>query len=148
MSLYNEICVSLPSVRSLTASRQKAIRARLNTYTVEQFEEMFRKAESSSFLKGAGGRNWIANFDWLIKDSNFAKVLEGNYDDKGSSGNKGSFETDDFFNAALKRSLTPRESLEREAAARMESARDVRTAASDPETLRRAEELKAKLQGS
>ena len=79
-----------------------------------------------------------------------AKVLEGNYADKTSGGdnNGGSFETDDFFNAALKRSLNPRESLEREAAARMESGKDVKTAASDPETLRRAEELKAKLQGS
>lgn len=146
--MFNDICISFPRLTVLTDKRKQAIKARLNTYTVEQFEAMFRKAESSSFLKGKNARNWQANFDWLIKDSNFAKVLEGNYDDKGSSGNKGSFETDDFFNAALKRSLTPRESLEREAAARMESARDVRTAASDPETLRRAEELKAKLQGS
>ena len=148
VSLYNEICISLPSVRSLTASRQKAIKARLNTYTLDDFKKCFENAESSSFLKGSNNRNWVANFDWLIKDSNMAKVLEGNYADKNGSGNKGSFETDDFFNAALKRSMTPRESLERSAAARMDNGKDVRTAASDPETLRRAEELKAKLQGS
>ena len=41
---------------------------------------MFRKAENSNFLKGANNRNWSANFDWLMKDANFAKVLDGNYD--------------------------------------------------------------------
>ena len=30
-------------------------------------------------------RNWSANFDWLIKDANFAKVLEGNYSDNTHS---------------------------------------------------------------
>ena len=45
---------------------------------------MFENAESSSFLKGSNDRNWMATFDWLIKDSNMAKVLEGNYADKGN----------------------------------------------------------------
>lgn len=36
-------------------------------------------AEESDFLKGKNDRNWSANFDWLIKDSNMAKVLDGNY---------------------------------------------------------------------
>lgn len=43
---------------------------------------MFEKAEASSFLKGANNHDWSATFDWLIKDSNMAKVLDGNYDDK------------------------------------------------------------------
>ena len=41
---------------------------------------MFQKAESSSFLKGKNNRDWVANFDWMIKDSNMAKILDGNYD--------------------------------------------------------------------
>ncbi len=36
-------------------------------------------AEESDFLKGKNDRNWSATFDWLIKDSNMAKVLDGNY---------------------------------------------------------------------
>ena len=82
VDLFNSICVSFPSVRSLSDARRKAIKARLNTYSVEQFKAMFEIAEASSFLKGQGNRNWRANFDWLIKDSNFAKVLDGNYSDK------------------------------------------------------------------
>ena len=49
---------------------------------------MFNKAESSNFLKGGNDRNWTANFDWLMKDGNFAKVLEGNYDNKAEKYHK------------------------------------------------------------
>jgi len=84
--MYNEICISFPSVRSLSDARRKAIKARLNTYTVEQFKTMFEIAEASPFLKGQNNRNWQANFDWLIKDGNFAKVLDGNYSDKRTGG--------------------------------------------------------------
>lgn len=86
-TLYNEICVSFPRLRSLSEARKKAIRARLtNGYTVESFKELFRKAEASSFLKGQNDRNWQATFDWLVKDTNMAKVIDGNYsDERGSS---------------------------------------------------------------
>ena len=84
VDLYNSICKSFPSVRSLSDARRKAIKARLNTYSFEDFKTVFENAEASSFLKGSNDRNWSANFDWLIKDSNIAKVLEGNYANKGS----------------------------------------------------------------
>jgi predicted phage replisome organizer len=80
--MYNNTCVSFPSLVSLSESRKKAIKARLNTYTVGDFEKLFIKAEASGFLKGKNDRNWSATFDWLIKDSNMAKVLDGNYDNK------------------------------------------------------------------
>lgn len=89
IGMYNDTCVSFPKLTSLSDARKKAIKARLNTYTIEDFKALFEKAEASSFLKGGNGRNWSANFDWLIKDANMAKVLDGNYDDKGcGSGNK------------------------------------------------------------
>lgn len=83
--LYNSICVSLPKVNSLSEARKKAISARLKSYTLSDFETVFRKAEASSFLKGKNNRDWSANFDWLMKDSNFAKTLDGNYDDRGGT---------------------------------------------------------------
>ena len=82
VDMYNSICVSFPSVRSLSDARRKAIKARLNTYTLDDFKTVFENAEASSFLKGSNDRNWSANFDWLIKDASMAKVLEGNYTDK------------------------------------------------------------------
>ena len=80
--MYNSICTSFPSIRSLSDARKKAIGARLKTYTVEDFKTVFENAEASSFLKGGNNRNWTASFDWLMKDANMAKVLDGNYSDK------------------------------------------------------------------
>lgn len=85
VQMYNVHCHSLPSVRSLSEARKKAIKARLNNYTVEDFKLLFHKAEASDFLKGKNNRNWTATFDWLIKDANMAKVLDGNYDNKTPS---------------------------------------------------------------
>lgn len=80
--LYNDTCVSFPRLTKLSDSRKKAIKARLKVYSVEDFQRMFTMAEESSFLKGQNDRNWSATFDWMIKDSNMAKILDGNYADK------------------------------------------------------------------
>ena len=85
ISMYNDTCVSFPKVQALSEARKKAIKARLKQYTVEDFKRLFELAESSAFLKGANNRNWSANFDWLIKDTNMAKVLDGNYNNKEQS---------------------------------------------------------------
>ena len=85
ISMYNDTCVSFPRVTKLSENRKKAIRARLKVYTPDDFKKMFEMAESSSFLKGANSRNWSATFDWLINDSNMAKVLDGNYQDRQQS---------------------------------------------------------------
>lgn len=80
--MYNNTCVSFPRLTKLSENRKKAIKTRLKTYTLEDFQKLFEMAEASSFLKGQNDRNWSATFDWLIKDSNMAKVLDGNYQDK------------------------------------------------------------------
>ena len=85
--MYNNICTSYPKLRSMSDSRKKAIKARLRQYSIDDFKCLFEKAENSSFLKGANNRNWSATFDWLIKDSNMAKTLDGNYDDRSMQRN-------------------------------------------------------------
>lgn len=80
--LYNSICASLPKCTAMSDARKKAVKARLASgYTLEDFKRLFEKTESSSFLKGGNAKNWRATFDWLVKDANMAKVLDGNYDD-------------------------------------------------------------------
>ena len=81
--LYNSVCGSYPRLVKMSEARKKAIRARMNCgYEVLDFEILFQKAEQSDFLKGKNNRNWTATFDWLITDSNMAKVLDGNYDNR------------------------------------------------------------------
>jgi len=84
IDMYNATCVSFPHLTKLSDARKKAIKARLKTYTIEEFQLMFEKAEASSFLKGKNNRNWSATFDWMIKDANMSKILDGNYDDRDS----------------------------------------------------------------
>ena len=79
VALYHSICVSYPKVISLSEARKRAIRARLKVYTLEQIKTVFEKAEASAFMKGANDRNWMPDFDWMLKDSNIVKVLEGKY---------------------------------------------------------------------
>lgn len=81
VDLYHSICKSFPSVRSLSEARKRSIKARLKTYSLEDFKTVFENAEASSFLKGEDG-GWKASFDWLIKEANMLKVMEGNYVDK------------------------------------------------------------------
>lgn len=79
---YNRICKSLPAVKSKTDKRMKAIKARLkeNGKSLDFFVGYFHRVEASDFLTNRSGKGWKANFDWLINQSNMAKVLEGNYD--------------------------------------------------------------------
>jgi hypothetical protein len=85
--LYHSICVSFPTIRSVSAARRKAILNLLSTYSKEDFKTVFTNTETSSFLKGVDG-GWKASFDWLIKEANFLKVLEGNYQDKPKRGRR------------------------------------------------------------
>lgn len=80
--MYNNTCVSFPRCKSLSDARKKAIKARLNKYSLSDIQIAFEKTERSDFLKGKNERNWSASFDWILKDSNMAKILDGNYDSK------------------------------------------------------------------
>lgn len=85
IDLYHEICTSYPKLLKISDARKRAIATRSKKYTLEDFGELFRKAQASSFLKGENKKGWSANFDWLINEANMVKVLEGNYDDRQST---------------------------------------------------------------
>ena len=51
------------------------------------WEEFFRRIEESDFLTGRvspgkDGRIFVADFEWIIRPNNFAKILEGRYDNR------------------------------------------------------------------
>lgn len=88
-TLYNSTCVSFSRCTVMSDARKKAIKARFASgYTLDDFKRLFEKVEASSFLKGSNSRNWRATFDWLLKDANMAKVLDGNYDDHNTKQNE------------------------------------------------------------
>lgn len=88
LDLFNKICCSFGGVKNITKSRAETISDSLKTYSVDDFKKVFEKAEQSAFLKGNNSRNWSASFDWLIKEDNMAKVLEGKYSKQNKQSNK------------------------------------------------------------
>ena len=86
IEMFNTICVSYPKVKSLSEARKKAIRARLRTYSMDDLKRAFEAMERSEFLRGSNGSDWSANFDWVMKDKNLAKVLDGNYENREGKG--------------------------------------------------------------
>ena len=83
MELYHQICVSYPRIEDIEGERKKAVAARWRKYgDISVFERVFRIAQASSFMKGENGRDWHADFDWMMRPSNIVKILEHKYDDK------------------------------------------------------------------
>ena len=72
----------IPRLKVISQDRKNHILARLREYGAEQLTEMVKKAARSDFLNGNNSKGWIADFSWLIRPTNFVKVIEGNYDNK------------------------------------------------------------------
>ena len=79
------------------SSRETYLRARLKQYGEKSFDEIIAAIRDSDFLQGKhNGRPWQVSFDWVIKPSNYPKVLEGNY--KNNDAFKDARQqADDFF---------------------------------------------------
>lgn len=74
---WNALGVS--SVKSISNNRLTLVKARITDYGLDAFLETIESIKECPFLLGQNERGWVITFDWLIKPSNFAKVLEGNY---------------------------------------------------------------------
>ena len=83
----------IPKVRTISDSSKRAgaVKARIREHGEEAVREMIRKAAKSDFLNGKNQRGWTASFDWLFLPTNFVKVLEGNYDNHGTTVNNQPF---------------------------------------------------------
>ena len=68
----------------LSEKRKSMLRGRITEHGEDAFFRVVELAMQSSFLKGQNGRGWATTFDWLIKPTNFEKVLSGNYTDRPS----------------------------------------------------------------
>lgn len=88
IDLFNSICVSLNKVRNLTDTRKKKIKSAYKLLNGD-YEGLFKRVEESDFLSGRSGKWDKCGFDWIMKQENMVKVLEGNYDNKGGNSNGG-----------------------------------------------------------
>ena len=85
VKVYNDAAeqAGWPRVQKMTPTRSKAIKARLSECGgVEGWRIAMDKGKASDFLTGRATGTTPATFDWLSKQSNFAKLMEGNYDNR------------------------------------------------------------------
>ncbi len=82
---FHENCSRLPKVQVISKARKSAINARVSDYGLEKVKEVIEIAGKSNFLAGENRNTWAADFDWILKPTNFVKVLEGNYNNKDLS---------------------------------------------------------------
>ncbi len=92
VDLYHEHCPALTRVKVINSKRQAALRARWKTFSVEvQGKEVFFNelktweryfkfiTNNCPFLLGNNDRNWVANFDFCIRETAMVGVFENKY---------------------------------------------------------------------
>ena len=80
MSTFNKMFENkLPKVSSMTDKRKKAVKARASEHGKASIMAVFNNVIQSAFLLGRNDQNWRCDFDWIFKQANFTKILEGNY---------------------------------------------------------------------
>lgn len=68
------------------SNREKLLKARLKQYGKESFDKIIEEIKKSDWIQGkvpdARGKYFDLDFEWIIKPSNYPKVLEGKYRNK------------------------------------------------------------------
>jgi hypothetical protein len=86
---FNSALPELPAVRLITEKRKKAMQVRWKEnerrQSVEWWQKFFLHVAKSDFLTGRNGAWSGCCFDWILKQENFVKILEGNYDGKAGA---------------------------------------------------------------
>lgn len=93
--IYNEIMLDNPACMTLTDARKSLIRARWNDKTktvgvrqnLDYWRKFFTRLSQSDFITGKvlnsnGKAPFVANFDWIFNATNFAKIIEGTYENR------------------------------------------------------------------
>ena len=93
IALYHEILPANPRIKVWDGARADSLRARWREDSKRQdldyWRRYFAHVSASPFLtgkvEGQGGRPFLPGLDWLVKASNFAKVIEGRYHERAAA---------------------------------------------------------------
>jgi hypothetical protein len=87
LDAYNQVATQhkLPQARKLTETRRKKLKRRLiDVGSLAGWYEACRKLQHAKFLRGNNDKGWRADFDFLLQEQSFNRLLEGYYDDKAA----------------------------------------------------------------
>ena len=85
LELFKTICKELPTPRVFNKTRKRALNALLKSFSFNEIIIALEKTRDSDFLNKKTGGSWIADIDWILKPDKFEQILNGKYDNKGSS---------------------------------------------------------------
>lgn len=71
---------NLPTALKLTAERKKKLKVILDEHGIDGWDNCIKKISLSKFLQGENGDRWRADFDFIIRNDKFLKIIEGAYD--------------------------------------------------------------------
>jgi len=81
--------LKLPTIQKITKSRRARLRSRLDDAGgLEGWAAALGKIRASPFLRGERG-DFRANFDFVLQERSFVKLMEGAYDDNGGGRQNG-----------------------------------------------------------
>lgn len=69
----------IPAIDTLDNVCRRQLCALLRKYPMAKLEKMATMAAESDFLNGGGQRGFKADMEWLTREANFLKVLNGKY---------------------------------------------------------------------
>lgn len=92
ITLYHEILPELRQVREWNETRRRLLGRRWSEQperqSVDWWREFFEYVSTSDFLMGrtigSNGRPFDCDLEWLVRPTNFAKVLEGKYEERAA----------------------------------------------------------------
>lgn len=93
IALYHELLPANPRIKVWDGARADSLRARWREdpkrQDLDYWRRYFAHVSASPFLtgkvEGQGGRPFLPGLDWLVKASNFAKVIEGRYHERAAA---------------------------------------------------------------
>ena len=109
--VFNEIAESVgwPKVQARTQKRERLVASRVKDCGgFDNWREAMQRAADSDFLSGRATGSTPASFDWLNNASNFAKLMEGNYDNRTNNNTRTNTALD-AISFAARNSTAPRE---------------------------------------
>lgn len=81
---------TLPAVEICQGTRRKHAMNRWKERPDRVFWlSVFQRINGSDFVLGHNDRGWKGNFDWFVKPGTLAKILEGQYDNRGGNSRQG-----------------------------------------------------------
>ena len=93
VDLYHDVLPEFPTVKIWSQKNQQTLRARWKSskeyQSLEWWKSFFCKIRNSDFLMGQTKHEFQPDLEWLIKSSNFTKILNGRYENRNPNPMKG-----------------------------------------------------------